>query len=73
MNHYQGLFVCRQFRVGVVVTDESYALRTATTDAGFVDLRLAATVGSEVDGRTILAPERFGVDAGTVGNAGDLT
>ncbi|MCY1425307.1 hypothetical protein D9M71_410920 [compost metagenome] len=72
VNHDQGLFIGRQFRVGVVVTHERHALGTTATDAGLVDLRLATTVGGEIDGRAILAPERFGIDTRACGHASDL-
>ncbi|MCY1426818.1 hypothetical protein D9M71_426470 [compost metagenome] len=72
MDHYQGLFVRRKFRVGVVVTHERYALGTTTTDRLFIDLRFAATVGSEVKGVAIFAPERLGIDTRACSNTADL-
>ncbi len=73
MDHHQGLFVRRKFRVGVVVTHECHALgTTTTTDRLFVDLRLAATVGGEVQGVAILAPERLGIDTWAGGDTADL-
>ncbi|SAJ33790.1 Uncharacterised protein [Enterobacter cloacae] len=69
MNHYQGLLVGREFRVGVVVADEGYPVHGTAVHVHLVDLRLAATVRGEVQGRAVLAPEGFGIDRQVVGQA----
>ncbi len=67
MNHHQGLLVCRQLRIGVVVAYEGHAFGVVATQALLVDLRLAGTVGGEVDRPPVGTPERLRVDRIMIG------